>query len=762
MDTYQEIVSQKNNKVHKMSNQHKMSKRLLHVLAIWLLFSGFLRAGDVTIIDGKHYSEVFGEIRNYRIFLPSGYYENPDKHYPVIYFYHGWSQRYFGSINTIDSDEGNSNNGDNIANYVADHDVIVVRPDGYNRRPDETYYLRPYNIGPVETYRQFPLYFPEIVNYIDAHYRTIPDRDHRAISGLSMGGFMTFWIAGKYPDMVSAAGNFCGSTEFVVGPYDFPAEYRHLDMYGNYAGVNVRLNYGDQDFIRDYHDDMNRIWTRVMDNYEYKIYHAEHSTCGLGEMYDFILNTFKDPPAKPRVWNHIDVYPVFKVWDFTVSTDRHYPGFTVLENVDEHGFRSSVREFLPDGSLMPFVNMTVTTAPLYKPGSTYIVHDFDLTGDSASIREIVSDQSGRLKVKLDGALHEIGISIKGSGPDMSIASEEVGNMNWAVPGKNVSLNINLLNKGDDNAGNVKATLYALNDDVSIGNASVEYGNIVTGATVEPGHPFTFLVRNDTAEIAKFNLVISDDQGHKWEQSFVVHVFPRVSEFTDFVVADGKPFTVAAAGDDTVSLFLGKGNGDGIANPGESIVLLIRDQGVYHRAEVYSKDSYIDPDGTRIRMSDSWSSYDHVGASEKYSVPLISSGTPQNHVVEFFATYWLPDYPYHIIRQGIVRLPVSGSDHTSPVLRKAEITGDNTVHVWLYDGGTIERVKARLIAEDNPEKTIDVLLNDAGREGDRIAGDRMFSKTIDPEGFGLYRIEVEAVDSFGNMLRENCPGNFQIH
>ncbi len=57
----------------------------------------YAQADKVTIIDSRHYSNVFGEIRNYRIFLPPGYYESPQKRYPVIYFYHGWSQRYFGS-----------------------------------------------------------------------------------------------------------------------------------------------------------------------------------------------------------------------------------------------------------------------------------------------------------------------------------------------------------------------------------------------------------------------------------------------------------------------------------------------------------------------------------------------------------------------------------------------------------------------------------------------------------------------------------------
>ena len=66
---------------------------------------------------------------------------------------HGWSQRSFGDGGQAYAsfDKGDQNNGDNIANFVSAHEVIVVKSDGYNRSADEKYYVRPYNIGPVET-----------------------------------------------------------------------------------------------------------------------------------------------------------------------------------------------------------------------------------------------------------------------------------------------------------------------------------------------------------------------------------------------------------------------------------------------------------------------------------------------------------------------------------------------------------------------------------------------------------------------------------
>ena len=88
---------------------------------IMILSARFCFAGSgVTIIDSSHYSHVFGEIRNYRIFLPPDYFDRPEKRYPVIYYYHGWSQRYFGdtSHDALGVDKGSDNHGDNIENFV--------------------------------------------------------------------------------------------------------------------------------------------------------------------------------------------------------------------------------------------------------------------------------------------------------------------------------------------------------------------------------------------------------------------------------------------------------------------------------------------------------------------------------------------------------------------------------------------------------------------------------------------------------------------
>ncbi len=741
-----------------------IGKLLAYSLLVITPIVASAQSAQVSIIDSRHYSNIFGEVRNFRVFLPPGYFGQPEKRYPVIYFFHGWSQRYFGDggQHYAGFDKGDQNNGDNIANFVSNHEVIVVKWDGFNRDADEKYYLRPYNVDPVETYRQFPIYFPELMNHIDAQYRTIADREHRAVSGLSMGGFMTFWIAGKYPQLVCAAGNFCGSPEFIVGPKTFPVEYRHIDMYRNYAGVNLRLHYGDKDFIRAYHQDMNRIWPRIMDNYQSKVFDAEHSTCGLGEMFNFLLNSINHPLHRPTRWDHFDVYPEFSVWDWQIGSDRSIPGFTILENVDKRGFRCAVREFLPDGELMPFVNVSITSAPVFEKNQSYVINDFDLRTAKSTQQTTRSDNSGRLQFNINGSAHEIGINMKEDKPNIALASVELTNMPWATNKKVVEVTIRLINKGLLAARNVKVKLSATSNDAKVINGEAGFGAIGINEIKQSQTSVSFQVQADSIEVEKFKLTIQDDNKNEWTEFFVLPLKKDVAEIKQFDIADGRIFTVAKSGIDTETLMLGRGNGDGVVNPGESIVILVKDHDKYWRTNLSFSDKYVNPFGLNKRMSDDWTSFDHVGASTKFSVPLISSDCPDDHPLEFFAAYWIPEYPFHIVRQGVIRTKVNGKDQTAPTIDWVNIPGDNIIQASIRDGSKVKLVKARFILKDDPTKSFEVELLDTGNEGDRVEADHVFSKRIPDQGFGIYRVIIEATDLFDNKISEEVPKDFVLH
>ncbi|ULQ53958.1 alpha/beta hydrolase-fold protein [Flavihumibacter fluvii] len=747
-----------------MKNMFSLSKSLF-LLLLLVIQSGLKAGAQITVLDSRHYSNVFGEMRNFRIFLPTGYQNSPDKRYPVIYFLHGWSQRYFGSGEDIYAayDTGHDNNGDNIEQFVLKHEVIVVKSDGYNSDANDPYYKRPYNVGPVETYRQFPIYFEELVHFIDGTYNTRNNRTQRAITGLSMGGFMAYFIGGKYPQLFSAIGSFCPSAEFLIGPKDFPVEYSHLYMYKNYGGTRVFLNYGDKDFIRSYHEDRNRIWTQVLDNYSYKVYPGEHSTAGLGEMFKNLFKTFGAPPQKPLKWAHIDIYPDFSVWDYTVNSDRNIPGFTTLENVDAQGFKSVVREFLPDGGVLPFVNLSVLTPAIYEKNTSYTINDYDAINHITFQKVIISDNSGRLKITLNGSLHHIGINKVKDNPNISMVSYKAENMNSAIHKKDVAISMVFLNNGQMEARHVKAKLSASNSNTIIDKSESVIGDIGINETKYGNTPFVFHVKGDSIEIVRFKLTMQDDSKREWTEFFEIEIKADMPEILDVTIADGRILPVARSGTEIETIRLGIGNGDGLANPGESIVLLVKDQGKYWRTSLFSTDININPFGVNVRKSDSWENFDFVGGSAKYSVPLLSSDCPEGRRIDFLATYWIPGIEKtHITKKGKISIEVKGKDSSPPSLQTVQIPGDNILQARLSDGSKITYVKATVILVNNPEKKFEIELKDTGIHGDRVAGDLLFCNIIPSKNFGLYKVMIEAKDYYGNKLTAEVPGTFILH
>jgi S-formylglutathione hydrolase FrmB len=103
--------------------------------------------------------------------LPTSYASEPDRRWPVTYFLAG-TQNTYKSFNSVVDGVG----------LTEDYPSIVVSPNG-----DSGYWSDWYNggaFGPPE-YETYVV--EQLVPLIDANFRTIPDRGHRAIAGVSMG-----------------------------------------------------------------------------------------------------------------------------------------------------------------------------------------------------------------------------------------------------------------------------------------------------------------------------------------------------------------------------------------------------------------------------------------------------------------------------------------------------------------------------------------------------------------------------------------------
>ncbi len=69
-----------------------------------------------------------------------------------------------------------------------------------------------------------------LIPFVDTTYRTIADRDHRAMAGLSMGGMQTFHVTLNHLDLFSHIGGFSGAMRLVLGE-------QKLDVKTAYNGV---------------------------------------------------------------------------------------------------------------------------------------------------------------------------------------------------------------------------------------------------------------------------------------------------------------------------------------------------------------------------------------------------------------------------------------------------------------------------------------------------------------------------------------------
>lgn len=128
--------------------------------------------------------------RDVIVFLPPSYQKDKHRRYPVVYALHGYSigaEQWTHEIHVPQTIEGAFANGAK--------EMIVVLPDSKTVHGGSMY------SSSVTTgdFEQFIAH--DVVAYIDAHYRTIPDRRSRGLVGHSMGGYGAARIGMKHPDV---------------------------------------------------------------------------------------------------------------------------------------------------------------------------------------------------------------------------------------------------------------------------------------------------------------------------------------------------------------------------------------------------------------------------------------------------------------------------------------------------------------------------------------------------------------------------------
>ena len=154
-------------------------------------------------------SPSLGMDRRLTIYTPAGY-ETSGKRYPVFYLLHG-----MGGDENAWSELGRATQIlDNMIAQGKAEPMIVVMTNGnaaLEAAPGESslgWEKQPTFQLPKTMEGSFEMHFPEVVKFVDKHYRTKANKKSRAIAGLSMGGFHSLHISKQYPDMFNYVGLF--------------------------------------------------------------------------------------------------------------------------------------------------------------------------------------------------------------------------------------------------------------------------------------------------------------------------------------------------------------------------------------------------------------------------------------------------------------------------------------------------------------------------------------------------------------------------
>jgi len=188
-----------------------------------------------------YHSKVSSAERFFTIYTPPGYSEKGYMKYPVLYLLHGaygneYSWLGAGHVNDI---------FDNLLAQYRIQPMIVVMPNSYveepkkpgaatpekgQKRPDFKTAFKPFEKDLIGS----------IMPFVERGYHVLKDRDHRALAGLSMGGFQTYEIGMKHLDLFSWLGGMSGCGGAFGQKVDLTKDYN--GVLSDAKAFNDRMN----------------------------------------------------------------------------------------------------------------------------------------------------------------------------------------------------------------------------------------------------------------------------------------------------------------------------------------------------------------------------------------------------------------------------------------------------------------------------------------------------------------------------------------
>jgi S-formylglutathione hydrolase FrmB len=164
------------------------------VLAFLFVFWSFALSAQSRIDCDAIHSKILNSDVHYCVYLPPSYDSGANQHpagtYPVLYFLHGLGDNERTLFNS-----GGWTLLDDLRNRHKIGEFLIAAPEG-----QRTFYINSSD-GKV---RYGDFFLQEFIPRIESKYRIAKNRKHRAVSGISMGGYGALRLAFAHPELFSA------------------------------------------------------------------------------------------------------------------------------------------------------------------------------------------------------------------------------------------------------------------------------------------------------------------------------------------------------------------------------------------------------------------------------------------------------------------------------------------------------------------------------------------------------------------------------
>jgi S-formylglutathione hydrolase FrmB len=368
-------------------------------------------------------TDAFSEPTKLHVFLPAGYDSDPAKRWPVTYALAGMQNNYDSFANVLRGEQ-----------LTAGYPSIVVSPDGNSGFWSDWFNA---GAGGPPMYETFVI--DQLIDLVDARYRTIADRAHRAIFGISMGGYGATSLAARHPDLfgsvatisgavdsnnpligttMSLASTFDGAaidaingpraTEEIrwhgTNPTDLASNLRGMDIQVRTANGILNPDIGEGAHPEDalscivengvyqgstsFNAKLDELGVdHLWKDYGNGCHTFENFTREVIDTLKVFTDNFADPPADPQKFEFKTIEPDFRIWGWQVKSDPK----RALEFMTVEGSETSL-------SLTGSGMASVISPPNYK----------GLKAVAVNGKKVKPDSKGRVSFKVDlGRPHSI-------------------------------------------------------------------------------------------------------------------------------------------------------------------------------------------------------------------------------------------------------------------------------------------------------------------------------------------------------------------